>query len=315
MKKFLLLILSSLALNFTVYAKEDFPNKPIKIITNLPVGSAPDVYVRKLAAELELKIQQPVIVDNKPGGSGLVAFDYYLSQPADGHTLFFGDFGVFVITPILHKKDALISQIKPLTIGYFARWIIVTPPNITSLGQLKQELKKNPNYGSWAVGSGGHICGAELAQLLGVDAQHVPYRDQNQWLADTSAGVFPFGCSSVGSTESLYKSGKLNYLAVADNHKDPYYTSLPTLKELTGHHFQTGEVWAAFYIHNSVDSSKSLVIENAIREINRSPHMVNQIKNLKALPADISSKELEQLRKNNIDVYKILLKKYDINIK
>ena len=314
MKKFLLLILSSLALNFTVYAKEDFPNKTIRIVTNLPVGSGPDVYVRKVAAELESKVRQPVVVDNKPGGAGLVAFEHYLSQPADGHTLFFGDFGVFVITPTLHNKDTLISQIKPLTIGYFGRWVIVTPPSITSLAQLRQELRKNPNYGSWAIGSGGHLCGAELTQLLGVDAQHVPYKDQNQWLADTAAGVFPFGCSSVGSTESLHKAGKLNYLAVADNRRDPYYSSLSTVKELTGYHFQTGEVWSAFYIHNNVEPSKALIIENALREVNRSPQIVNQVKNLKAFPADNSSKEMEQLRKNHIDVYKALLKKYNVNI-
>lgn len=314
MKKFLLSILSLLALTFSVQAKEDFPTKAIKIITNLPVGSAPDVYVRKVAVELESKVRQPVVVENKPGGAGLVALEHYLLQPADGHTLFFGDFGIFVVTPNLYNKDLLFGRIKPLTIGYIGRWIIVTPPNITNLAQLKQELRKNPNYGSWAVGSGGHICGAELTQLLGVNAQHVPYKEQTQWLADTSAGVFPFGCSSVGSTESLHKAGKLNYLAVADNRRDIYYPSLPTIKELTGYHFQAGEVWSAFYIHSSTDTEKAKLIENTLRDINRSHQIVNQVKNLKGFSADNSSREMEQLRKNNIDLYNTLLKKYNISV-
>jgi tripartite-type tricarboxylate transporter receptor subunit TctC len=289
-------------------------SRTLRIVTNLPVGSAPDVYVRKVAAELEPKLQKSIIVENKPGGAGLVGLEHYLNQPADGNTIFFGDFGVFVSTPNLYKKEHLYNQIKPLTIGYFAHWLIVSPPHIKNLNELQQEIKKNPNFGSWAVGSGGHLCGAEFSQLVGVNAQHIPYKDQSVWLADIASGRLPFGCTSIGSSESLYSAGKLNYIAVASNRRDRYYPSIPTVKELTGHNFQTGEVWSAFYINVKTSDDTTKMLESTLREINRSPTMIELVNNIKATAGDLSSRDMDRLRSKDLNIYKTLINKYNISI-
>lgn len=314
MKKIILSLILTLGLSNLVNAQEVFPTRPVKIVTNLPVGASPDVYARKMAQELEKKWGQPVIVENKPGGGGLVSLEYFLSQPADGHTIYFGDFGIFVSVPILYNKDYLFNQIKPSTVGFFTHWILITPPHITTLDQLKQELKKNPTYGSWGVGSGGHLCGAEISTVLGIETQHVTYKEISVWLTDIANGTLPFGCSSIGTTESFYKAGKLNYLAVADTKRDRYYPSLPTISELTGHSFQTGEIWSAFYVNVKTDVRKTKIIEEAIREANRSTQMIDVVTNLKGVPSDNSSKEMGQVRKKSIDTYRRLIKKYNITI-
>jgi tripartite-type tricarboxylate transporter receptor subunit TctC len=289
-------------------------SKPIKIVTNLPVGSGPDVFVRKVAGELSKKYSLPVVVENKPGSAGILAMEHYLSLPADGTSIFFGDFGSFVVMPILYNRENLIEQMSPLTNTYVTRWMIVTPTNIKTLDQLQAALKNNPRYGSWGVGSGGHMCGQELSLLLGVDATHIPYKDHGPWYVDLINGVLPFSCTSVGSSQSYQKSGKLNYVATAGNQRDSLYPEVPTVKELTKTTFQTGEVWAPFYINKKVDPAIASRFEKDLREIVSSASLQEQAKLLGGTAWGPSSTEMRQARDRESRVYRELIKRYNITV-
>ena len=86
MKLIKIIILCAIVLTNLATA-QTYPNKPVKIVTNLPVGSAPDVFVRKLSQMLETHWKVPVTIENKPGGAGLVALEQYLRTPPNGHKI------------------------------------------------------------------------------------------------------------------------------------------------------------------------------------------------------------------------------------
>lgn len=315
--KLIKIIFASLILAISAHATvlaDTYPSRPVKIVTNLPVGSGPDIFVRKLSQMLEATWKVPVTIDNKPGAAGLVALEQYLRNPANGYTVFYGDFGVFVTTPILYDKEHLIQQLKPVTVGYNSAWMIVTPASIRNFNDLKIKLSETPKFGSWGVGSGGHLCGQELSSVLQTTTIHVPYKDHGPWFADTSNGLLSFGCTSVGSSESYYRSGKFNYVATTANKRDPAYPDVPTVKELTGHTFEAGEVFSAFYIHAGVDDQISKKIERDLRAAIQHKDMVDLVKTLRGYPVSNSSEEMNKLRNDKVTEYKKLIKKYNISI-
>jgi tripartite-type tricarboxylate transporter receptor subunit TctC len=312
--KLIKIILLCITLLSNIALADTHPSKPVRIVTNLPVGSGPDIFVRKLSQMLESHWKVPVTIDNKPGGAGLIALEQYLRTPSNGHTIFYGDFGVFVTTPILYDKENLIQQLKPLTIGYNSAWMIVTPSSIQSFADLKNKILGNPKFGSWGVGSGGHLCGQELSAILQVTTVHVPYKDHGPWFADTSNGLLAFGCTSVGSSESYYRSGKFNYVATTSNKRDPAYPDVPTVKELTGHTFEAGEVFSAFYIHAQTDEQIYRKLEKDLRTFIQHKDMVELVKTLRGYPVSNTSEEMNKLRNDKVLDYKKLIKKYSISV-
>ena len=92
---------------------QTFPNKPVKIVTNLGIGSAPDTVLRKLADKLKDTWKVPVIVENRPGASGAVAMEHYVrNEKPDAHTFYYGDLASFVSMPILFDKQNISNFVK-----------------------------------------------------------------------------------------------------------------------------------------------------------------------------------------------------------
>jgi tripartite-type tricarboxylate transporter receptor subunit TctC len=313
--KFIKQLLILLVVVLTGSAMADiFPTKPIRIVTNLPVGSAPDVFIRKAAVELEKKYAVPVVTENKPGAGGIVAMEYYLSLPADGHTIFMGDFGAAIIMPILYNRKNLVEQLAPLTSTYSNHWVIITPSDIKTIEDLRTALKANPKFGSWGVGTSGHLCGQELSLMLGVDAIHVPYKEYGPWFIDVINGVLPFSCASLGSTQNYQKSGKMNYIVTTGSQRDALYPDIPTVKELTKNEFQVASGWVSLFVNKKVDPAISRKLEKDLREIMSSNVLKEQAKTIGGAAWAPTSAELSQVIQYETKTYSELIKKYNITV-
>ena len=130
-----------LALGLVSVQAQPFPTQPIKIINYFPVGSFPDVASRKIANSMSKSLNVPVIVENKPGGSGAVAMEYVIKQPADGYTIVFLPNDAMSAYPLLHnsKYKTLIDPLVPvLKTDVF----LITSSKIKNINEL---LKSLPN--------------------------------------------------------------------------------------------------------------------------------------------------------------------------
>ena len=187
--KFIIKLIATLALAASAHAQ------PVRIVTNIPVGSAPDTVARKLADVLSTKWKTTVIVENRPGASGVIAIEYYNNQPADGNTILMLDSGAWSTMPILYNKEDQFAKLQPLVPIYSNDWVIFANSRIQTLADLRAAIKDRPFYGSWGIGSAGHLCGIEVARVLGVPATHVPYKEYGQWFADIANGELAFSSS------------------------------------------------------------------------------------------------------------------------
>jgi len=271
MKKFIV-VLMALTL-FAGNAVASFPNKTVKIITSLPVGSGSDVVARKLAEVLSEKWRVPVIIDNRPGASGGVALDIYNRESADGHTIGYFDGGAIIGYPIMYNKPDSITAIEPILPFWTVHLTLFASTQIKDFAALKEEIVKNPTYGSWANGSAGHLAGAVFGSVFDVSMNHIIYKEFGTWYVDTSNKIVTYGFGSISSSKGMVQLGKLHYLGILAPSRDPRYPSVPTIKELTGKDLPEPPAFLAFFIHKNVPVTVKKQIELDMREAAADPRV------------------------------------------
>ena len=219
----------------------DYPNKPITMVTAFPVGSGPDIVLRMVSEKLSKAWNQRVVVENKPGGGGFIAIDTATRAPADGYTLLQLDSEHLSALPHLYKQRGFdtLKTFEPVTTFFRTPFLIVVPTeskwqSVTDmLAAAKAQPGKLP-YGSWGVGSPGHL-GAELLEdKTGVQMQHVPYREMSQLFLSVGSGDVTWSFGSIPSSQPAFKSGKVRYLAVAAPKRIPQMPDVPTVAEAGG---------------------------------------------------------------------------------
>lgn len=222
-------------------AQAAWPAKPIRIITPFPPGQGPDVLLRALADKLTTALGQPVIIDNRPGGSGFIAFQAAKAAPADGYTLVQMDSyhigtqpHLFAKLPYSASKD--FDPITPLVRNYF---FVVVPAGSKwqSLGELVAAAKARPDgvtYGSWGIATPAHLGGLLLESATGTHMRHVPYKESTQLYAGVGNGELDWAIGSAVSAGPMLQAKKVRFLAVAGPRRIAGYESVPTAAESGG---------------------------------------------------------------------------------
>jgi tripartite-type tricarboxylate transporter receptor subunit TctC len=289
-------------------------NKPIHIITPLAVGSAPDRLLREISKPLSIKWGVPVLVDNRPGGGGLVALEYFQRQPTDGRFIYIAGGENVIQSPILYGRTELSNNLKIVSPFASTPLVLFTSTNYKS-SEFADQLKKNPTFGSWAIGSTGHVCSIELAAHLNIVAIHVPYKEIGSWLTDTSNGLVHFGFGSIGSTMAFEKSNKIKYIAITSKQRSPWFPNLPTVKEQFGLDSEIYQGWLAFFVSKSVSDEKRSQLENDIREIMADQELKAAFDSMYFNQYTISNKEFVKVYDSDRRVFLKFIKKYNIDIK
>ncbi len=218
-----------------------FPQRTVRLVVPYSVGIGPDVVARSVAEQLRLQWQQTVLVDNKPGASGIVAFADLRRTPADGHTLFLADTGSLVVNPLLHAQlpyDPL-RDLEPLTMLFRATFVLwVGAGNrLRSVVELQDAARRAPGRISYASLGHGHpsqVAVESYAHAAGLQLLHVPFKDAGALMSAVVAGDVDFTTFSVNTMAPLLASGRLRPLAVAARERLVSHPEIPTLSEAGG---------------------------------------------------------------------------------
>jgi tripartite-type tricarboxylate transporter receptor subunit TctC len=218
-------------------AADDFPSKPIRIVVPFAAGGPTDLMARSLGKTLSVNIGQPVIIDNKPGGGGVIGMSEITHLPADGYTLVFPSI-LAVTNPALMPKypfDTL-RDFAPLTVVGFVPHAVVVRPDFAAknLQELVAMAKAKPNslsYGSSGNGTSAHLGAALFAQRAGISVTHVPYRGAGPAVQDLLGGQIQFMFLDMSSALSLIRAGKLRAIAVAPKTRFSGLPDVPTVAE------------------------------------------------------------------------------------
>jgi tripartite-type tricarboxylate transporter receptor subunit TctC len=217
---------------------QSFPTKPVTIIVTSAPGGAADATARVLALHLGKAWNQQVVVENKPGGNTQIAADHVAKAAPDGHTLLLGPDVTFTVNPHLYRKLSYdpVKDFEPITGLTVLHQALVTHPSLAanSVAELIAIAKAKPaalNYGTFGLGSAGHLNMEAFQALGGVKLTAVHYRGAAPAMTDVIAGHIQFMFVSFGSAVQSWKAGQLKMLAIGSPKRLSDYPDLPTVAE------------------------------------------------------------------------------------
>lgn len=218
---------------------DQFPARPVHMIAPWGVGTPPDIIARVLSDNLAPRLGQPVVVDNKPGATGTIGLAELARQPADGHTLATITMPVTVASALYPDlKVDLIRDFTPVAfVGWSSNVLVVNPRSANSVPELIAMLKQRPGQMSFASGGNGtpaHLAGELFLQTTSTRANHVPYNQFPQAVADVVAGRVDFMFLNSLAALPQVKGGSLRALAVTGAQRIPALADVPTMIE-AGH--------------------------------------------------------------------------------
>ncbi|MFZ4288763.1 Bug family tripartite tricarboxylate transporter substrate binding protein [Variovorax sp. HJSM1_2] len=238
------LVLSSAALGLApaAFAQPAFPRRPITWVVPYPAGGFGDAVSRVLTQHISTALKQPVIVENKPGAGGQIAAIYVKQQPADGHTLFYGDIGPFAMNAALYPKlnYNTLKDFTPLTRLLTSSLLLVVPANspIKTLDDLLKASKaakedQGITYGSYGMGSQPHIWMEMLKRETKGNFTHVAYKGAAPAVQDLLGGHINVMLDVTANSQPYVQEGKLRALAVVGSEKRlERLPQVPTMTEL-----------------------------------------------------------------------------------
>ncbi len=232
-------------------AAQTYPSRPVKIVVPTSPGGATDAFARALAARLAEGWSQPVVVENRSGANQIIGADYVVKSVPDGYTLLISDASSFVINPHLYKKlpyDGL-RGFTPITMLVRFPWVVAVHPAVpaNSLQEFVALARAKPgtlSYGSFGLGSSGHISVDYLKNLLGIDIVHVPYKGAGPAVTDLLSGQIQMMMVTPLLVEQHARAGKLKLLAAATAQRIARLPELPTVAESVAPGYEAG-TWFA----------------------------------------------------------------------
>lgn len=234
---------------------QGFPSKPIKITLGQPVGGGPDAITRLIAERMGADLGQSVIVENKPGASGILAMDSVRRAPADGHELMLTDGGVLAINKYVYKKLPYdpSRDFEPVGQVFRAFFFLAVPASspFKTVQELVAYAKANPGkltYGSLGVAHTTHLTMERFMQAAGIEMLHVPFKEIGSLITGVASGDVAVLMNGAASIRGGVDGGKLRMLAVAADARQPTHPNVPTIAESGGPTFEPQGAWVGFHV-------------------------------------------------------------------
>lgn len=217
---------------------QTFPGKPVRIIVAFPPGGGVDIVARAMGPRLTEIWGQPIVVDNRPGASGVIGTEAAARSAPDGHTLFLGTLGNLTANQYLYSKMPVdpLRDLAPVTQVVAVHFVMVAHPslpakNVRELIALAGSRPGEINYSSSGPGGAPHL-GMELFKSMAkVSLVHIPYKGSGPSFVDLLAGNVSVTCDSLLQSFPYVKAGRLRALAVLGGKRSPLLPEVSTVGE------------------------------------------------------------------------------------
>ncbi len=214
-------------------AAQQFPSKPVRIVTQFVPGSSGDTALRFITPAMSESLGQPVIIDNRPGAGGVVAAEFVMRAAPDGYTVLASTSAAHIIRSFLVKSMSFdpAKDFAPITQLIDVAAVIIVHPSVkaNTLKELLDQARRDPgklSFGTSGIGSEHHLTAEQIMQLTGVSMVHVPYKSGAQAMLDAAAGQLPIAIGTYPGAQPLIASGKLKVIAVV---RDRRIAQLPNV--------------------------------------------------------------------------------------
>ena len=302
-----------------VQANDPWPNRPITLVVASAAGSGVDLTAREMAQKLSQVFKQPVLVDNKPGGSGMLAGNAVVRAKADGYTLLYSTGSFVSVTPAVIKNMSYdpTKDLTPIAQTAAGGIILSVGKDIpaSNLKELVALIKSNPDrfsYGTWGIGSSGQLTMEWLKKQAGLKIAHVPYKSTPQIVNEMASGVLQVGWTDPGTPVPMLEAKQIKGIAISGNVRVPRTQGIATMAE-QGYPF---DAVGWFGVFGPANIPKSIVerLNTEINKIQKSPEMMKRMESLNLEPPPVKTpEEFKAIIANDLKVWSSIAKEANIS--
>jgi tripartite-type tricarboxylate transporter receptor subunit TctC len=238
----------------SVAQAQDYPNRAIRMMVPFAPGGNTDILARIVGQRMSESWGKPVVIDNRAGGSGVIASEIVAKAAPDGYTVLVGSTGEIAINPSLFAQLPydVDKDFAPVALGTISALLLVAHPSLPAksvkeLIDLAKAKPKSISYASIGTGSPMHLSGELFKMLTMVDIAHVPYKGGAPVTNALLGNEVSIGFVGMGPVIPHIKAGKLRALAISTAKRSASLPDVPTLQEAGVKDFDTS-IWFAFFV-------------------------------------------------------------------
>lgn len=291
-----LLAASALAVGIAPAQAQDYPVRPITIVVPFTAGGGVDAVARLLADKLRVSLKQSVVVDNKPGASGMLGAQAVVKAAPDGYTLLLGSAGETAINPYVYKERMQYSPEKdlaPITLVTRVPNVLLISPTlpVKTMEEFVAYARKNPgklSYSSSGVGNPQHLNGELLRELGGIFTVHIPYKGASGQLIDVTTGVVDFTFTSYAAARPFIQAGKVRPLAVTSAKRASFAPDVPAIAEYKPLAKYQLENWFGLFAPAATPAVVQEKLNSAVIQALGDPDLIRKLREQGGEPAPMS---------------------------
>lgn len=300
-------------------ASQEWPTRPLRIIVPAPPGGISDGVARLIGEQLRVNLGQPVIVDNKPGGSAVIAERALMSAAADGHTLMVGPSSVWTDFPLSVKTP--FDPHKTFTyVADMASMVHVLVANTSYPPARPQEIlaharrhRKSVSVANLSPGTRSNLLGELLSEKSGRDILIVPYKGSAPAMVDLMGNQVQLTFEVVSNVAPLIKAGKLKALAVVSAERSRHLPDVPSFAEQGMNDFVLPDASVGVFVLSSMSAPMTARIRRELENVLRAPGFrATMAAQGYDIPAASSFEELQRKMRDTVEQNRQILRKLDL---
>src|SRR5262245_18732735 len=286
-----------------------YPDRPIRLVVAFPPGGATDTFARQITQELGEALGQSVVIENKPGAGGYIAWSYVAASEPDGYALLVAENAIGIskalykktswsFDPVKHYDAIATAATSPLVLAVANN---VKANSVNELIAYSRAMPEKINYASAGIGSVSHLTFDVIKAATGMEAVHVPYKGGGPAMNDVIAGHVALNMASIQVAKGLIEAGKIKGLAVTSAERSPVLPNVPTLKEAG---VKTADVdlrfWFGIFAPRGVPDAVKAKLDKAVSTTLSNPQVRERLANLDIEPAYAGGNVLKTKLENEI---------------
>ncbi|HWX48462.1 MAG TPA: tripartite tricarboxylate transporter substrate binding protein [Roseomonas sp.] len=298
---------------------ETFPDRPIRLVVPYPPGGSTDPVARLLAAEMQNRLGQPMIVENRSGAAGSIGTEAVARAAPDGYTLLLHTTAI-ATEPSLKTNlpYSLEKDLQPVTEAVRGSYLLVSNPKlpVRDIRGLIEYARAHPGalmYGSAGTGSSGHLIGAMFAQRAGIEVTHVPYRGGGPSITALLANEIQYVFDTVQTSRPLVLEGQLRGLAVTGSERSPLLPDVPTAEESGLKDFDVG-YWLGIFAPAGTPAPVVQKLSAAFREVLGQANVRERLAAMGLTPVGSTPEAFAETVKQDMESWRDVIRRANIRL-
>lgn len=292
----------------------NWPSKPIKYIVPFGTGGVSDGVARLLSLHLGTQLKQSVIVENKPGVSGIVGTQFVAKAPADGYTIMGGTITTHAVNPFFSKNLGYdpVTDFVPLAMVGTVSNVLVVPSNskFNNVEDVIKELKKNPDgltYGSSGAGTSQHLSGQLFQSLTGTKMRQIIYKGGSQAMIDLAGGQLDMIFETYAAARPMIEAKKVKVLGVTSAKRLAELPSVPTISEAGVPGFEM-QSWQGVFMPSGASAQIVEKLSKDLSEVIKTPEVQAKLRAMGVEPDGRGSKQFADFQRAEVTKWSKVVK-------